>query len=136
MYNPTSITTILPQFIAAAGPVDTALLINDVRVLKQRLDVLTEAFPDGTKHAVAIKTNPHKQMLTTILQYGFDLEAASIEEVELAMSAGAQPQQIVFDSPVKTQEEINQCAKYAGMQVNANMLGELKRYPAELKCAI
>ena len=81
----TEITTILPQFIAAAGPEDTALLINDKRVLKQRLDILTEAFPDGTKHAVAIKINLHKQMLIAILRYGFDLEAASIEEVELSL---------------------------------------------------
>jgi len=57
----------LPHIIAAADANDTALLIADVRVLTQRLDVLTHAFPEGTRHAVAIKTNPHKQMLATIL---------------------------------------------------------------------
>ena len=136
MNNAHSITNSLPQIIAAADTQDTALLITDVRVLKQRLDLLAKAFPLGTRHAVAIKTNPHKQALTTILAQGFDLEAASMEEVELALNAGAEPQQMVFDSPVKTRAEIQQCANYAGMQVNANMLSELQRYPTNLRCKL
>ena len=91
----------LPRIIAAADSKDTALLITDVCVLTQRLDLLTQAFPEGTRHAVAIKTNPHKQMLATILAHGFDLEAASIEEVELALEAGAGPHNIclLYTSP-------------------------------------
>ena len=126
----------LPQIIAAADPDDTALLITDVRVLTQRLDLLTQEFPAGTRHAVAIKTNPHKQILATILAHGFDLEAASIEEVELALDAGAEPRNIVFDSPVKTRAEILKCSSYTGMQVNANMLSELQRYPSDLSCQL
>ena len=126
----------LPHIIAAADAKDTALLIADERVLTQRLELLTQAFPEGTRHAVAIKTNPHKQMLATILAHGFDLEAASIEEVELALEAGAKPRNIVFDSPVKTHAEILQCSTFNGMQVNANMLSELQRYPANLKCQL
>lgn len=134
--NSHSIRNILPQIIATADPADTSLLITDVRVLTHRLDLLKREFPAGTRHAVAIKSNPHKQMLATILAYGFDLEAASIEEVELALEAGAEPQQIIFDSPVKTREEILRCASYTGMQVNANMLSELERYPSKLSCQL
>jgi diaminopimelate decarboxylase len=136
MNNSHSISASLPKIISDADTEDTALLITDVRVLKLRLDLLTKAFPSGTRHAVAIKTNPNKQVLATILAQGFDLEAASIEEVELALSAGAEPQQVVFDSPVKTRAEIQQCANYAGMQVNANMLSELQRYPVNLSCKL
>ena len=131
-----SITASLPLIIAMASPEDTALLIADVRVLIERLDLLTQAFPTGTQHAVAIKTNPHKQILAAILAHGFDLEAASIEEVELAFDAGAKPQNIVFDSPVKTRTEIERCSSYTGMQVNANMLCELQRYPAKPECQL
>lgn len=131
-----SINNSLPQIIAAAGSEDTALLITDVRALKQQLDLLAQVFPEGTRHAVAIKTNPHKQVLATILAHGFDLEAASIEEVDLALSAGATPKQIVFDSPVKTRNEIEQCSSYPGMQINANMLSELQRYPTSLNCQL
>ena len=136
MNNSHSITASLPQIIAAADSEDTALLITDVRLLTQRLDLLAQEFPEDTRHAVAIKTNPHKRVLATILAHGFGLEAASIEEVDLALAAGAQPKQIVFDSPVKTRAEILQCASYSGMQVNANMLSELHRYPANLSCQL
>jgi len=136
LYNFYSIANSVPQIIAAADHEDTAILITDVRVLVQRLDILTQEFPEGTRHAVAIKTNPHKQVLKTILEHEFDLEAASIEEVELALSAGASPEQIVFDSPVKTRAEIEFCTDHAGMQVNANMLSELERYPVSLKCQL
>ena len=136
MNNLYSITDTLPQIIASARPEDTALLIADTRVLIQRLNLLTREFPQGTRHAVAIKTNPHKQILATILAHGFDLEAASIEEVELALGAGAEPQRIVFDSPVKTRAEIQQCASYSGMQVNANILSELQRYPISFSCQL
>ena len=134
--NSYSITGSLPQIIASASPEDTALLIADTRVLIQRLNLLTKEFPDGTRHAVAIKTNPHRRILATILAQGFDLEAASIEEVELALAAGAEPRQIVFDSPVKTRAEIHQCANYYGMQVNANILSELQRYPTDFSCQL
>ena len=40
----------------------------------------------------------------------------------------------MFDSPVKTRAEILQCASFNGMQVNANMLSELQRYPTKLNC--
>ena len=136
MNNSYSITDSLPQIIASASAEDTALLIADTRVLIQRLNLLTQEFPEGTRHAVAIKTNPHKKILATILAQGFDLEAASIEEVNLALDAGAEPQQIVFDSPVKTRAEIQQCASYSGMQVNANILSELPRYPSSFSCQL
>jgi len=129
-------TASLPQIVAFAGLEDTALLVADVGVLTHRLNLLAQVFPKGCRHAVAIKTNPHKQMLATILSQGFDLEAASMEEVELAFNAGARPEQIVFDSPVKTRAEIQRCARYQGMQVNANMLSELPRYPSNLSCQL
>ena len=136
MNNLHPITASLPEIVALADPEDTSLLIADVRVLLQRLDLLTQEFPEGTRHAVAIKSNPHKQILATILAHGFDLEAASIEEVDLALDAGAQPRQIVFDSPAKTRAEIQRCASYSGMLINANMLSELPRYPTDLRCQL
>jgi len=56
-----SIANSVPQIIAAADHEDTAILITDVRVLVQQLDILTQEFPEGTRHAVAIKTNPRSR---------------------------------------------------------------------------
>ena len=117
-------------------PEDTAVLVADLRRLDERLDFLQLAFPSTTDHAIAIKTNPHPQMLKYLLEQGFALEAASIEEVKLALTAGASPQRLIFDSPVKTHAEIQNCAAMTGMLVNANSLAELTRYPPELQCAL
>lgn len=109
---------------------DTAFLVFDLGKLRHRLQSLTAAFPVGTRHAVAIKSNPHPAVLSFLVDAGFALEAASMEEVELALSAGATPGNVVFDSPVKTRAEIDHCAGHCpGLVFNANCLAELTRLP-------
>lgn len=106
----------------------TVFYVKDV--LDHRLNLLQETFPSDTLHAIAIKTNNHPDVLKHIISQGFGLEAASLEEVQLAKNAGAANFRIIFDSPVKTQEEIDYCVKeLPGMYVNANCLEELQRYP-------
>ena len=131
-----SIAPFLPAILSHADSEDTSLLITELATLKSRLDLLAEAFPGGTRHAVVIKTNPHKALLKVILQNGFDLEAASMEEVDLAIDAGAKPENIIFDSPVKTRSEILKCASLIGMLVNANSLEELNRFPENVLCEL
>lgn len=99
-------------------------------ILEHRLSLLSDHFPENTLHSVAIKTNNHPEVLKHIVSLGYGLEAASLEEVMLAKNAGAANFRIVFDSPVKTQEEISYCVEnLPGLYVNANCLEELQRYP-------
>ena len=114
------------------GSVDTqkATIFYLKSVLEHRLDLLKQHFPNNTLHAVAIKTNNHPDVLKHIVNSGFGLEAASMEEVMLARTAGASNEHIVFDSPVKTPQEIDSIVtSFTGMYVNANSLEELDRYP-------
>lgn len=98
--------------------------------LDEQLDLLDSKFPESVFHAVAIKTQAHPAVMEHIVQHGFGLEAASMGEVKLAKAAGAPNKKIVFDSPVKTEEEIRSChTNYPGMILNANSLEELTRYP-------
>lgn len=111
---------------------DTSFLVFDLAQLGSRLQSLAAAFPAGTRHAIAIKTNPHPAVLSFMVDEGFALEAASMEELELALNAGATPRNIVFDSPVKTRAEIERCAgEFPGLLLNANSLAELDRLPDE-----
>lgn len=106
-------------------------------ILEHRLRLLSDHFPENTLHSVAIKTNNHPEVLKHIVSLGYGLEAASLEEVILAKDAGAANFRIVFDSPVKTQEEINYCVEnLPGLYVNANCLEELKRYPEHHQLAL
>lgn len=125
------------QIVRAVAPKlqekDTSIIGVNLPVLKARLDHLSAAFPAGTQHSIAIKTHPHPKMLAQLVKWGYGLEAASIEEVRLALAAGCSPSKIVFDSPVKTRAEIAEIAGFEGMLVNVNSLGELDRYPENFK---
>jgi diaminopimelate decarboxylase len=109
---------------------DTAVVGVDLDVLDAQLASLRAAFPPSVRHAVAIKTMPHHRMLGHLVAAGFGLEAASLEEVTLALDAGAVIADLIFDSPVKTRSEIAWCqANLAGALLNANSIDELHRYP-------
>lgn len=109
---------------------DTAVIGVDLDALDNQLASLRASFPDSVRHAVAIKTMPHPRMLSHLIASGFGLEAASIEEVQRALDAGADPGDLIFDSPVKTRAEIDWCQDHlAGALLNANSIDELQRYP-------
>jgi diaminopimelate decarboxylase len=107
---------------------EKALYIYSKELLQNRLEHLEEVYPKDVLHAVAIKTNSLADVLEYIVEAGHGLEAASYEEVELAIKAGCSPNKIIFDSPAKTREEIAKCdIHFPGLYVNANSLQELDR---------
>lgn len=111
------------------GPEDSSLMAVSWNALESGLNHLVKAFDHpNASHCVAIKTQPHPGVLKRLTSWGFGLEAASIEEVHLAKSAGAP--HIVFDSPVKRLSEISVCQSLgAPMLLNVNSLEELTRMP-------
>ena len=109
---------------------DTAIILQSWNQLDSYLNHLKASFPQNTLHAIAIKTNPHPEVLKHVVKLGFGLEAASLEEVQLAVQAGISFDKIIFDSPVKTRREIVYCnANYPGIKLNVNCLEELNRIP-------
>ena len=136
MDTTTDIANALGQLLPNLREEDTSVLVAHLPRLKARLEVLTAAFPEGTQHSIAIKTNPHPGMLRQLVEWGYGLEAASIEEVERALDAGCAPEKIVFDSPVKTRREIRQVVGQKDLLLNVNSLGELERYPDEVDCCL
>ncbi len=112
---------------------DTAVIGVNLPVLVSRLHYLKEAFPVGVQHSIAIKTNPHPKVLEFLVHQGFGLEAASIEEVRMALKAGCAPGDIVFDSPVKTRHEIREISSLSDMLVNVNSIEELDRFKPDFK---
>ena len=103
-----------------------SVIIHDLGRLRFRLAELAAAFPPGTLHAVAIKANPLVEVLRVVVQCGGGLEAASLEEVHIAIAAGCPPARIVFDSPAKTEAEISESLQL-GIHLNADNFAELAR---------
>jgi diaminopimelate decarboxylase len=108
------------------GTGDRAAIFHDLDRMESRLERLETAFPDGTLHAVAIKANPLVGLLERLVDAGAGLEAASIEEVRLALEVDCPPETIAFDSPAKTRGELER-ALDRGLLLNADNLDELER---------
>lgn len=107
---------------------DSATYFYSLDQLDSRLEHLSQVFPKGVRHAIAIKTNPLLSILQYLHQKGFGLEAASMEEVYLAKASGCAASDIIFDSPVKRKAEIDYCEDACPkMMLNANCLEELPR---------
>lgn len=109
---------------------DSAIIFYSFDILLDRLNHLNEVFPENTFHAIAIKTNSFFGVLHFIVKNGFGLEAASLEELQLAKQAGISNSKAVFDSPVKRKIEIEYCTdNFGSMILNANCLDELELIP-------
>ncbi len=108
---------------------ERALLFHDLDLLRDRIHGLRAVFPADTLHALAIKANPLVSILEVAVAAGAGLEAASMEEVELALAAGCEPGRILFDSPAKTMLELRQ-AVAGGISINADHFDELERIAA------
>ena len=115
---------------------DTAVILTHLPRLRTRLEHLKTAFKPDVQHSIAIKSNPHIELLKVISQLGFGLEAASIEEVRRALDAGCPPERIVFDSPVKTRLELAEVSQLPNLLVNVNSLVELQRIPLDTLCMV
>ena len=102
-----------------------AILI-DLRRLHRRFRRLQQAFDADTLHAAAIKAHPLVAVLQELVDAGAGLEAASMGELEIARLAGAPPERMVFDSPAKTDRDIDEVLD-AGIVVNADNLDEVER---------
>ena len=105
---------------------DTALLFFDLDHLEKRILTIKSLFPATTLHGIAIKANPLEGILRRIVKLGVGVEAATLGEVMIAMNTGYSPSKIVYDSPVKTVEEM-ETALHLGVHLNLDSLAELHR---------
>jgi diaminopimelate decarboxylase len=107
-------------------PEDSLLMFHDLAFLEERIRNLVSLFPSSTLHGLAIKANPLTGILRHVLPLGAGVEAATSGEVRLALQCGYPPERIVYDSPVKTPEEI-EFALRAGIRLNIDNFAELER---------
>ena len=105
---------------------DTLVMFHDLSFLEGRIQHLNSVFPSQTLHAIAIKANPLMRILEYIRPFGIGAEVASLGELKIALRAGCPAEKIVFDSPVKTWQDL-EFALEAGVHINIDSLAELER---------
>jgi diaminopimelate decarboxylase len=127
--SPHTATQILKAALSHPGLItdnDTAVVFYNLQHLYEKIDELKQLFPPTTLHAIAVKAMPLPSVLEKINQKGVGLEAASLPELVLALKAGVPSDKAVFDSPVKTREEIRFALQHH-VRLNADSLDEVAR---------
>jgi len=105
---------------------DTLVMFHDLSFLEDRVLHLKSVFPGSTLHAVAMKANSLRRILEFLRQLDVGTEVASIGELIMALKSGYTAEKIVFDSPVKTWQEI-EFALTKEVHINVDSLAELDR---------
>ncbi len=104
----------------------SSAIFHHLGLMRARIAALQAAFPETCLHTVAIKANPVVEVLREVVRMDVGLEAASMEEVNLALAAGCPAERIVYDSPAKTVCEIERALKW-DVYLNADNFDELDR---------
>jgi diaminopimelate decarboxylase len=74
----------------------------DTSSLAETISALQQAFPDHFSHTFAAKANTMSRALAFVKDHGMGCEAASPGELEQALRAGFEHENIVYDEPAKT----------------------------------
>ena len=107
----------------------TAIGVMDLDGLKKTVSDAYNAFPANFFHTFAVKANALVQVLKPLREYGMGAEVASPGELLIALTAGFSAQNIIFDSPAKTRQDLRTCIK-SGIALNIDNLQELERIDA------
>ena len=111
------------ELVAEAG--DTPLFLYDVDLVRARVARFRAAFPGVSLH-YAIKANSFVPLLSRIHGLVDGLDIASGGELDIALSAGADPALISFAGPGKRDRELRQ-AIATGVTLNCESEGEVER---------
>lgn len=99
----------ISSFLARRQP-ETPCLVLDLDIVAQNYAKLRQAMPDARIY-YAMKANPAPEILTLLAGLGASFDAASINEIDLVLAAGAGPERISFGNTIKKQADI--AAAYA-----------------------
>lgn len=102
----------------------TPFYVYDRSLLDARVAQLRAALPRAVKLHYAMKANPMPALVCHMARLVDGIDVASAGELLVALDAGADPQEISFAGPGKTEAELHQ-AVAAGILINVESFREL-----------
>ena len=102
----------------------TPFYAYDRQLLNQRVSELRAALPKQIKLHYAMKANPMPALVCHMANLVDGIDVASSGELQVALDAGADPKEISFAGPGKTDSELRQ-AVAAGILVNVESFREV-----------
>jgi diaminopimelate decarboxylase len=113
------------QNLAAAY--GTPFFVYDRKIAEKKLAWLREALPARFSVFYSAKANPNPALLRIFLEKGCGVEIASMGEFHLALTAGCEPQNIVFAGPGKTEVELEYVLSNHIGEIHAESVREIER---------
>jgi ornithine decarboxylase len=83
------------------GPV----LVVDLDVVRDNYTAFAKALPD-TRVFYAVKANPSPEVLALLAKLGSCFDTASVQEIEMALTAGATPDRVSFGNTIKKERDV------------------------------
>src|SRR6185437_16019086 len=84
---------------------DGPCLVLDLDVVRDNYTAFAKAWPD-TRVFYAVKANPDPQILDLLARLGSSFDTASVNEIELALTAGATADRISYGNTIKKERDI------------------------------
>jgi ornithine decarboxylase len=100
-----AMTDRIKDFLARNRGDDGPRLVVDLDVVRENYLGFASALPD-TRVFYALKANPAPEILSLLASLGSCFDAASIAEIEHALTAGATPERISFGNTIKKEKDI------------------------------
>lgn len=113
----------LPEIAAQVGR--TPFYAYDRAVMTRKVKALREALPADVHLHFAMKANPLPAVVRHMVGLVDGLDVASIGEMEVALAAGAAPDDVSFAGPGKTDAELERAAA-AGITINVESEREVR----------
>lgn len=92
------------DFLADRRPEGPCVVV-DLDVVRENFETYRKAMPD-TAIYYAVKANPDPLILSLLADLGSSFDCASVQEVELAIAAGARSRDISFGNTIKKERDI------------------------------
>ncbi len=94
----------IKDFLRSEKPEGPCLIV-DLNVVEDNFSAFNRAMPD-TRIFYAVKANPAPEILSLLARLGSCFDTASVEEIKMALAAGATPERISFGNTIKKQRDI------------------------------
>ena len=94
----------IKDFLRSEKPEGPCLIV-DLNVVEDNFRAFNRAMPD-TRIFYAVKANPAPEILSLLAGLGSCFDTASVEEIKMALAAGATPERISFGNTIKKQRDI------------------------------
>lgn len=101
-------------------------LILDLDKVKENFEVFKSNLPNFKIH-YAIKANPNKEILKSLVSLGSNFDAASANEVKMCLAAGAHPSSISYGSTIKTIRDVKYAHKVGVNLFAADSIEEMEK---------